>query len=488
MPPPAAGDRPEADVRATAGAEPHQIPDGKPAAAAGLQVIPVTGLPDFRPGDDLASAIAGAAAWIVDGDVLVVTSKVVSKVEGRLVASPVDPVAREQFRRDLIDRETVRLVAQIGRTKIVENRLGLVAAAAGIDASNVHLDEIALLPESPDASAAAMVDHFGQVGRRIGVVISDTQGRAWRNGVTDVAIGAAGVRVLDDHRGGVDAFGNELVVTQVGLGDEIAAAADLVKGKLAGVPVAVVRGLDAPGRSALASRPAPGAPPIPDQQPEPGAAALIRPYHEDLFRLGTDLAIRAGRREAVLLRRTVRTFTDEAVDGELLARCVGQALTAPAPHHSDPVRFVMLRNDRDALLAALRVKWESDLAADGWTTDRIARRTARGQILHRAPEIVLPFVTGDGRHDYPDEERRQAERTMFTVAGGAAVQALLVALAAEGLGSAWISSTIFAPDVVRLVLDLPPDWEPLGAIAVGHPSEPLTVREPVHADGALVHR
>ena len=184
--------------------------------------------------------------WIVDGDVLVVTSKIVSKAEGRLVASPTDPVERENFRRDLIDTESVRLVAQMGRTKIVENKLGIVAAAAGIDASNVRLDEIALLPEDPDASAAAIVAAFAQRSLTVGVVITDTQGRAWRNGVTDVAIGAAGVRVLDDHRGGVDAFGNELVVTQVGLGDEIAAAGDLVKGKLAGVPVAVVRGLAAP--------------------------------------------------------------------------------------------------------------------------------------------------------------------------------------------------------------------------------------------------
>src|ERR1700712_5006047 len=150
-------------------------PDGLPAAPAGLQVLPVTGLPDFRPGDDLAGAIAAAAPWIVDGDVLVVTSKAVSKVEGRLGASPTDAVARGQFRRDLIDRETVRLVAQVGRTKIVENSLGIIAAAAGIDASNVRLDEIALLPADPDASAAGLVSAFAARGLRVGVVITDTQ-------------------------------------------------------------------------------------------------------------------------------------------------------------------------------------------------------------------------------------------------------------------------------------------------------------------------
>lgn len=281
-------------------------------AAAGLQVLPVPRLPDFRPGDDLAGTIRDAAPWLVDGDVLVVTSKVVSKVEGRLVSSPTDPEQRDEFRRRLIDEQTVRLVAQVGRTRIVENSLGIVAAAAGIDASNVHLDEIALLPEDPDASAAALVAAFAGFGVRVGVVITDTQGRAWRMGVTDVAIGAAGVPTTDDHRGGVDEHGNELVVTVVALGDEIAAAADLVKGKLSGVPVAVVRGLDAPG-SAAGSVHHPG-----------GGRALIRPADEDLFRLGTDLAIRTGRQlgaeDAILSHEHAAAATVDAVEQFHLAQ------------------------------------------------------------------------------------------------------------------------------------------------------------------------
>jgi coenzyme F420-0:L-glutamate ligase len=267
--------------------DPH--PAGAPPAADGLQVLPVRGLPDIRPGDDLAALIASAAAWIVDGDVLVVTSKIVSKAEGRLLAAPADPVHRDEFRRRLIDAETVRLVAQVGRTKIVENHLGLVAAAAGIDASNVHADEIALLPLDPDGSAARLVASFAARGLRIGVLITDTQGRAWRTGVTDVAIGAAGLPVLDDHRGGVDEFGNELVVTQVAVGDEIAATADLVKGKLSGIPVAVLRGLDAPGLLAADDRP----------ELRGGGRQLVRPADTDLFRLGTDLAIELGRRDAL---------------------------------------------------------------------------------------------------------------------------------------------------------------------------------------------
>jgi coenzyme F420-0:L-glutamate ligase len=283
-------------------------------APSGLSIVPVHGLPDIRPGDDLAAQIWTAAGGdIADGDILVVTSKVVSKAEGRLLKSPTDHTERDAFRRRVIDDETVRLVAQIGRTKIVQNRLGLVSAAAGVDGSNVHADEIALLPTDPDGTAAALAAAFAERGRRVGVLITDTQGRAWRNGVTDVAIGAAGLAVLDDHRGGVDEFGNELVVTEVAVGDELAAAADLVKGKLTGVPVAIVRGIDAPGLGA-----APGI--------TGGGAALIREAATDLFRLGTDLAIELGRHDAL----------GTTSDGHRALGATARSLLQswPAPSHS----------------------------------------------------------------------------------------------------------------------------------------------------------
>jgi coenzyme F420-0:L-glutamate ligase/coenzyme F420-1:gamma-L-glutamate ligase len=433
-------------------------------------VLPVPGLPEFRPGDDLAGALAAAAPWLVDGDVVVVTSKVVSKTEGRLVAAPADPEARDALRRELVDAEAERVLARRGRTLIVANKLGIVQAAAGVDGSNVRRDELALLPADPDASAARLRSALkARLGVDVAVVVTDTMGRCWRIGQTDAAIGSAGLPVLHRYGGAVDAEGNELLVTEVAVADEVASAADLVKGKLGGLPVAVVRGMA----------------PVDD-----GSAArdLVRPLDDDLFALGTAEAVERGRREAVLLRRSVRDFADVAVDPQALRRAVGVALTAPAPHHSTPFRFGWVRDParRSALLDVMAARWRADLEADGRPPDEVARRMRRGDLLRRAPELVLPFRTGTGMHTYPDEARRAGERTMFTVAGGAAVQSLLVALAAEGLGSCWVGSTIFAPDVVRDVLDLPADWEPLGAVAVGVPALPTVPRPPRNTEQELV--
>lgn len=430
------------------------------AAPDAISVLPVRGLPEFRPGDDLAAALAAAAPWIADGDVVVVTSKVFSKVEGRLVAAPTDPEARDTLRRELVDAETERVLARRGKTLIVAGKLGIVQAAAGIDGSNVRRDELALLPADPDASAARLrADLARLLGVGVAVVVTDTMGRSWRVGQTDVAIGSAGLEVIHRYGGAVDAEGNELLVTEVALADELAGAADLVKGKLGGLPVAVVRGLR----------------PVDDGST---ARDLVRPLDEDMFWLGTDEAIARGRREAVLMRRSSRDFAEEPVDADALRRAVGVALTAPAPHHSTPFRFAWVRERRGALLDAMAVRWREHLEADGRPAEEVERRMRRGDLLRRAPELVLPFRTGAGMHSYRDDARRLGERTMFTVAGGAAVQSFLVALAAEGLASCWVGSTIFAPDIVRQVLDLPADWQPLGAIAVGVPLQPLAPRPP----------
>ena len=206
-----------------------------------LVVVGLAGIGEVRAGEDLASLVltavdADAAAPLRDGDILVVTSKVVSKSEGRAV-----PAAR---REASIRDAAVHTLARRGPTRIVRNRLGLVLAAAGVDNSNVEPGEVLLLPVDPDASAAALraaIHH--RTGASVGVVVSDTLGRAWRMGQTDVAIGSAGVRVVEDYAGRQDAYGNDLHVTAVALADELAGAADLVKTKLAGRPVALLRGL-----------------------------------------------------------------------------------------------------------------------------------------------------------------------------------------------------------------------------------------------------
>ena len=441
-------------------------------SARPVELLPVPGLPEFRPGDDLAAALAMAAPWLRDGDVVVITSKVVSKCEGRIVPAPADRQARDDLRRKLIDAEAVRVLARKGKTLITENALGLVQAAAGVDGSNVGATELALLPVDPDGSAASLRARLRErLGVTVGVLITDTMGRAWRTGQTDVAIGAAGVEVLHAYAGAHDTHGNELVVTEVAVADEIASAADLVKGKLTGVPVAVVRGL-----------------PITDDGST--AARLVRPGEEDLFRLGTDEALAEGRRQAVLLRRSVRRFTSELVPPQDIEGAVADALTAPAPHHTRPVRFVWLRDAgrRMALLDRMKARWREDLSRNGNPARAVDTRVARGQILYDAPELIIPVLVPDGAHDYPDSARTAAEHTMFTVAVGAAVQALLVALAVRGVGSCWVGSTIFAPDEVRDELELPAEWEPLGAIAIGYPDERLTPREPAPVAGLLVHR
>ena len=421
-------------------------------------VIGVQGLPEVRPGDDVAALIAGAVA-LQDGDVVVVTSKLLSKAEGRLVAVPAG-ADREAVRLSAVAAETVRVVARRGSTVIAENRNGLVLAAAGVDASNVRPDEVALLPMDPDASARALRTRLQALtGATVAVVVSDTMGRPWRVGQVDQAIGVAGLAPVRDARGTSDSFGTVLDVTEIAVADELAAAAELVKGKVAGVPVAVVRGLLLPddGR---------------------GANALVRPAAQDWFRLGTAEARQSGHLETVALRRTVRAFDGRPVDRAAVLRAVAAAVTAPAPHHTTPWRFVLVEQQATALLDAMAAQWEFDLRADGFSADSVTRRLRRGGVLRAAPYLVVPCLVRDGAHDYPDARRTAAEQRMFLLAMGAAVQGFLVQLAAEGLASAWVSSTLFCPDVVRAVLGLESAWEPMGAIAIGHAAAAALPREP----------
>jgi coenzyme F420-0:L-glutamate ligase/coenzyme F420-1:gamma-L-glutamate ligase len=414
----------------------------------GLTVTGVAGLPEIAPGADLAQLIGEATPDLRDGDILVVTSKIVSKAEGRVIRAD-----REQA----IDAEAVRVVARRGPTRIVETRHGLVLAAAGVDSSNTAPGTVVLLPEDPDGSARRLRKALSERrGVSVGVVITDTMGRPWRTGQTDAAIGVAGLAPLRDHRGQPDTFGSLLEVTVAAVADEIAAAADLVKGKTTQVPAAIVRGLAE----------------LVTGSDGPGAAALIRPAADDMFRLGAA--------DVLAARRTVREFTAEPVDPAAVRRAIAAALTAPAPHHSEPWRFAVLESARarTALLDDMLAAWTADLRGDGFTEEQIGRRVRRGEPLRRAPLIIVPCLAAEAAHPYPDQRRSAAERTMFVVAMGAAVQNLLVALAVEGLGSCWVSSTLFCPEVAAGSLGLPPGWEPMGAVGVGHAAAPPSPRPP----------
>lgn len=264
------------------------MPGPRSAAADLLTAWGVPGMGEVRPGDDLAALVGDAlaadaadrpATALRDGDVLVVTSKVVSKAEGRVVHAA--------DREAAITAETVRVVATRehpgGVTRIVENRLGLVMAAAGVDASNTPDGTVLLLPADPDATARALRSALSErFGVRLGVLVTDTAGRPWRQGQTDIAIGAAGVRVLDDLRGSTDTHGRPLQVSMAAVADEIAAAAELVKGKATGRPVAVVRGLAH----------------VVTAEDGPGARVLVRTGPDDMFAEGTAEAYARGWKDA----------------------------------------------------------------------------------------------------------------------------------------------------------------------------------------------
>jgi coenzyme F420-0:L-glutamate ligase / coenzyme F420-1:gamma-L-glutamate ligase len=239
-----------------------------------LRIVPVEGMPAIAEGDDLGALIA-ARVELETGDVVVVSQKAVSKAEGRVVrlaevqaSKRARELAADHDPRQLevILREATRVVRTRPPLVIAETRHGFVCASAGVDASNApEPDTLVLLPDDPDASARAIrASLCERTGTDVGVIVSDSFGRAWRTGIVDVAIGVAGLRPLEDWRGRLDANGYELRATVVAVADEIAAAADLVRGKTAGVPAAVVRGLDVTG--------------------EGSAQELVMPPERDMFR------------------------------------------------------------------------------------------------------------------------------------------------------------------------------------------------------------
>lgn len=388
-----------------------------------LQILPIGGLPELRPGDDFAGLLCQAAPWLRHGDILVVTSKAVSKVEGRLLSVPIDPEGRERSREQAITAETARVVAQRGATRIVVTHHGWVMAAAGVDASNVALGELALLPLDPDGSARGLRQAIGdRAGVSVAVVISDTSGRTWRRGLTDVAIGVAGMAAVADLRGQLDASGVPLEITEIAVADELAAAADLVKGKLSGVPAAVVRGLLAP---------------VDDGK---GSASLRRPDAEDMFALGT--------RDVVRTRRSATGFGERPVSESVLRSAVEAALLATEAGGG-------------LQLVTGLVPYRDRLASVDAATP------PAGRLVRQAEAVVAPVL--------PAEADAEAITRL-----GMCIAALLIQLHAEGLAASWLSPAVLAAAGLeeealsgRLRSQLPVGGRVHGLVVIGHPEDQI---------------
>jgi coenzyme F420-0:L-glutamate ligase/coenzyme F420-1:gamma-L-glutamate ligase len=348
---------------------------------------------------------------------------------------------------------------------IAETRHGFVCANAGVDASNVDPGTLALLPEDPDTSAEDLRTRLSTaLGVSIAVVITDTFGRAWREGLVNVAIGVAGLPAVVDLRGSRDLVGRELEATVVALADEIAAASGLVTGKAAGIPVSIVRGAAIGGAM-------------------PGRG-------RDLIRMPADDLFRESPLQALHARRTIRAFGAGDVPRAAIEEAVRAACTAPAPHHTRPWRFTALTSGpaKRALLAAMAEAWRADLRRDGVAEDVIARRIAESDaVLGLAPALIVPWVSFQGSHRYEDAERAHAEQEMFLLSGGAAIQNLLLALHAQSVASCWISSTLFCQQETRNALGMDEGWFALGTVACGPMPEDGAVRPrpPLDLDAVL---
>jgi coenzyme F420-0:L-glutamate ligase/coenzyme F420-1:gamma-L-glutamate ligase len=404
--------------------------------SGGLEVIPVRGLPEVAEGDDLGAMLAGAAD-LRHGDVLVVTQKVVSKAEGRVVPGP---------KAAWVARQARRVVARRGDLVVAETAHGFVCASAGVDESNVPLGSVSLLPEDPDASAARIRDAVREAtGAEVAVVVSDTFGRPWRRGLVDVAIGVAGMPALVDLRGAPDLYGRPLEVTVVALADQAAAAAGLVMAKAGGIPAAVVRGLAASGQGS--------------------GRDVVRPPEEDLFRYGP--------LEAIESHRTAGAFGPGPVPREVLERAVAAALTTPVPHGSRldaPSWLWVILESRGAREGVLRRMAEASI-----------RDLHPHELLRGAPVLAVPHLSVESA----DDPGREADRNASLLATGAAVQRFMLALHAQGYGSAWDSPRPFGTDEAREALGVEAGWLPMGVVACGPPSGVAPPKAPIDPGGSL---
>ena len=391
-----------------------------------VELIPLEGLPEVEPGDDLAALLepslsANAAS---DGDVVAITQKIVSKAEGRVVPG--------EDRAAWVERESVDVVARRGDLVITRTRHGFVCANAGVDASNVREGFLTLLPEDPDASAERLQKELSaRLGlTRLGVVITDTFGRPWREGVVDVALGCAGLPALVDLRGTLDDHGKELETTLVAFADAVAAASGLVMTKTARVPAALVRGLD--GSTG-------------DAPPGP-ASALVRRPEDDLFRESPLVAVSAAQPSGV--------FGPGDVSRQIVENAVGAACA------------MFPRGD-----------WSMVAVDSPAATRRLLVATAGPDDPFRAPPTLIVVCA-----------RLSAESSGEAVllSAGAVIRGLGVALHTQGVGWWWDPNRLFDADATRAALALGEDWRPVGIVAVGRIPEGGASRpRPPDPTGAL---
>ena len=393
-----------------------------------LSVVPLAGIPEVRPGDDLArlllEAVRRAGLELADGDVLAVTSKVVAKAEGRLVQLPDDPAGRERVLRETVAAETARVVARRGRLVIAETRHGLVGANALVDASNAGGDRLVLLPADPDASAARLRAAIEALdGHDVAVVVTDTLGRPWRLGQTDVAVGLAGMAALDDWRGRTDGDGRLLEVTEVAVADEVAAAADLVKGKAARVPAALLRG-------------------VPRPKGDGTARDLVRSPADDLFRT-------AGTAEDLIAflegPPPPAAFRPGPVEQAALDRAVAAARAAPLPGGRRLRVLPVPDPTRPACLAAC---------------------SPTPPALAAAPTLLACCLDPPAA---PGPPARAIDPGLELAAGGA-LRTLVLALHALGVAAVLHPAAPPAPQAVAAALGLDPGAEPLALLAAGRPA------------------
>lgn len=387
-----------------------------------VEIVPIQGIPEVGPGDDLGALLSRALAdqglQLQDGDLVVVTQKIVSKAEGRVV--PEGPEGKAAW----VAKETRRVVARRGDLVIAETRHGFVCAHAGVDASNVPAGYLTLLPEDPDGSAERLREALGAwSGADVGVVITDTFGRPWRQGLVNVAIGCAGLPALIDLRGTKDATGRVLEATVEAFADEVAAASGLVMGKADGVPAAIVRGLHAEGL------------PLP-------ASALLRPAGDDLFR--------ESLLEAVVAFSEATSFGP----GEIPPDVVQEALLAAgsAVRTGDGQPWILIEVLAGRPMARLADAADAEAAG----------------ILASAPLVVAGF-TGPASGAADDQIPGDSERDALLMSGGAALQNLMLALRAMGLSSRWIPPSRFRPDEAKRALGVAEEGALLGAVAAGWP-------------------